>query len=318
MGLFARLFHPLKSANLSDPALEQALERAALGLAPGIRQSRHWPGRYKSAVGAALSQARRVAQGVPGPVLLDRDSWVRDPFVHALFASAEAMQRAISMSPALRDFVASQGGEEVYALLSLQREEKQAFGMESSGAVLRREVAQQIVWFSDPQFSGAAVNETEAREKLLWAIFDRFLDRLAVGIKQIRVERERLAQKKDHAQTRLRGAEPTQRPDLEREFGDALKHLGEIGANLDPERLHEVFGAILAHPEDCIYLEQRTFSLDAMGVVRNGEHAAAATTLRFTDLLERYQSPRTLVLVRCHNVTSSTTTDRLGEAEQWL
>jgi len=259
-----------------------------------------------------------VTQGVPGPVLLDRENWVRNPLVHALFASSEDMLRAVSASPTVHDFVAGQGGSEVHALLSLRREEKKGFGMDSSGEMLRRDVPQRVVWFTDPHFIGPAASEEEVRENLLWAMFDRFLDRLAGGVEHLRAEQVRLVQEKDLAQARLRGAPPARRPALEQALGETLRRLGENGENLDPERLYEVFDSILSHPEDCLYLEQSSFLLDSLGVVQAESEDPALATLRFVDLLERYQPARTLVLVRCRDVTTSTLADRLGEAGQWL
>jgi hypothetical protein len=318
MGFLTRLFHISAIPSQDDPALEQALERTALRIDPNLRLTRHWPDRYRPAIGSALTQARRVAQDVPGPVLLDRESWIKDPFVHTLFASTEEMRRAVSASSTLLNFVTAHGGGEVHALLSLRREEKHSYGMESSGDVLRRDVAQRVIWFTDPHFIGAAANEMEARNALLWTLFDRFLERLAVGVDRIRVERQRLIQEKDMVQAHLRGAPALRRPTLEQDLLDHIKRLTEIGENLDPERMHEVFDTILSHPEDCLYLEPHPFNLDALGVVQTENTGPAVTALNFVDLLERYQAPRTVVLVRCQNVTPSTMAERLGEASHWL
>jgi hypothetical protein len=318
MNFLARLLHPLTPGEDEDPALNQALERVVEKIGVNLKQSRHWPGRYRAPIGNALAQARRVAQGVPGPVTLDRENWVRNPLAHALFGSAEEMQRLMSASPTLRDFIAAHGGGEVHALLTLKREERNSFGMESAGEVLRRDVAQRLVWFTDAHFIAPAASETEARENLLWSLFDRFLERLTVGIERLRQERERLAQEKDLAQARLRGAPPARRPTLEQDMRDTIARLGETGQLLDADHLHEVFATILSHPEDCLYLEEHALRLDAMGVVHAESDGQAVATLNFVDLLERYQAPRSVVLVRCPNVTPSTMVDRLGEAGQWL
>jgi len=113
MNFLFRLLHPLTPGEAEDPALEPALERVAGKIGANLKQTRAWPGRYRVAIGKALAQARRVAQGVPGPVTLDREHWVKDPFVHALFASAEEMRRLLSASPTLGDFIVAQGGGEV-------------------------------------------------------------------------------------------------------------------------------------------------------------------------------------------------------------
>jgi hypothetical protein len=318
MGLLTRLFHlPLPSPP-DDPALPRALERTAARIDVNLKRSRHWPGRYRDAIAGALAQARRVAQGIPGPVTLDRESWIKDPFTHALFASSAEMERIINASLTVRNFLARHGGSEIHALLSLRREVKQGFGMEASGAVLRRDVAQSVAWFSDPHFIDPAGSEADARENLLWALFDRFLDRLAVGIERIHAEQQRQVRAKDVTQARLRGAQSEQRSGLESELNVTLKRLGDISECLDPERAYEVFNTVLSHPEDCLYLERHTLHLDALGVVQASAAAPGVATLDFVDLLERYQAPRCVVLVNCRNVTPSTMTQRLGEAGNWL
>jgi hypothetical protein len=294
------------------------LERTAARFEPNLRRTRHWPNRYRAPIGRALAQARQVAQGIPSPVTLAREDWIKDPFVHALFASTEEMHRAIAASPTISEFVAGHGGGEVHALLSLRREVKTGFGTEASGEVLRRDVPQRVVWFTDPHFIGPAADETEVRENLLWAMFDRFLDRLAVGIARIHAEQERLIQEKDQAQARLRGASPAQRPGLEAALNIILKRLGEIGDNLDPARSYEVFETVFSHPEDCLFLEQHPLALDTLGVVQADSGARPVTTLHFIDLLERYQSPRCVVLVRCSDVKPSSVGERLAEAHHWL
>jgi hypothetical protein len=91
---------------------------------------------------------------------------------------------------------------------------------------------------------------------------------------------------------------------------DLLARLGEITQLLGPD----VFDAVLSHPEDCLYLERHAFRLDAMGVAQGEGNSAA---IEFTDLVERYQAPRTVVMARCPGVISSTLADRLDEAGHW-
>lgn len=318
MSFLARLFRGAKPAVADDPALVQALARVLARVEPGIERTREWPGRYRAAIAAALAQARRVAEGIPGPVELDREHWVRNPEVHSLFAGADDLRRLLSTDAVLRAHVAAHGGAEVYAVLSMRREERDTFGLESAGETLRRDVAQRVVWFGDHRFVAAAAGVAEAREQLLWALFDRFLERLRVGLERLRAERDHLIREKDLAQARLRGAPPQRRAALADDFQARVRRLGEIGNCLDTGNLHEVFNTILSHPEDCLYLEQHDFRLDAMGVVQAEDGAADAATLRFVDLMERYQAPRTVVLARCRDIVPATLEERLREADRWL
>lgn len=314
MGLLARLLHGHVA---SDPTLEQALARAAARVDPRLVHAPHWPGRYRVPLEGALAQARRVAHAVPGPITLDREHWARYPFTHALFPSVEAMEKAIAASPELGAFMASPGvGREVHALLSLRREERAVFGMELDGEVLRRDVPQNVVWFTDPHFLAPAGDEASAREALMWALFDRFLERVAVGVERLRAEQDRLRQEKDLAQARLRAASADKRPGLETVLAKILTNLGEVAHHLDLAHLHEVFETVLSHPQDCLYLEEHAYALDAMGVAGSADPTVAS--LHFVDLLERYQPPRTVVLTCFPAVSPETLSDRLGQATQWL
>lgn len=315
MSFLGRLFHLPRPGEPEDLALDEAMERAVMRVEPHVKQTRQWPDRYRAAIGRALVQARRVAQSVPGPITLDREHWVGDPLVHALFASPDDMRRLLSMNPVLRDFIAVHGGTEVHVLLSMQREDKHILGIEASGEILRRDVPQRVLWFTDHQFLAPAASEAEARETLLWTLFDRFLERLSKGVDQLKHERERLVQEKDQAQARLRAATETRRPVLERDLQHLLVRLGENAQLLDPGSLHDVFDTVLSHPEDCLFLERHAFRLDAMGLV---QYEGNGLTIEFTDLVERYQAPRTVVMARCPGVISSTLADRLDEADHWL
>lgn len=315
MSLLDRLFHTPHGGEAEDPAIGEALERAAMQMDPRVKQTRHWPDRYRAAINRALTQTRRVAKGIPGPVTLDRAHWVSDPLVHTLFSSADDMQRMLSMNPVLRDFIAAHGCTEAYALLSMRRENKNVFGMEASGGTLVRDVPQQVVWFTDHLFLAPATSEAEARETLFWALFDRFLERVSVGVERLKHEHERLIQEKEQTQVRLRRASESQRPALEKAFEDLLVRVNEITQLLNPDRLHDVFETVLSHPEDCLYLERHAYRLDAMGVVQPESHG---TVIEFTDLRERYQAPRTVVIARCPGVCLNSLADRLDEVSHWL
>ncbi len=62
-------------------------------------------------------------------------------------------------------------------------------------------------------------------------------------------------------------------------------------------------------------LERHAYRLDAMGVVQPEGHG---TVLEFADLIERYQTPRTVIMARCPGVCPSTLADRIEEAGHWL
>lgn len=318
MAFLNGLLTGLLAGGEQDPDLDQALERAAYRVEPSLKRSRSWPKLYRRPIRAALAQARRVAAAIPGPVTVDAQAYIHDPFVHALFASPEDIRRALCSSQVMREYIASCSTDEAYALLSMRRMDKHSLGMEDSGGVMRRDVPQHMIWFSDHQLLGPEPTLAAARETLLWTIFDRFLERVAVGIGRIRAERERLTLEKDLAQARLRAAPLERRPELRQALEKSLNDLSAANRCLENGNMAEVFGTVLSHPEDCLYLSEHSWRLDNMGLVRPEADEQNGNRLTFVELRERYVEARTVVLVHCHDIHPMSQSERLLEAERWL
>jgi hypothetical protein len=300
MRLLERLFRLHGQRQDWDPDLDEALERAAEKIDPRVKQTRSWPQHYRVPLAGALAQARRVAEAIPGPIELDPANYTLDPFIRALFSNAEDVRSLLGSSPALRGY----HDHHVYALLSMRRMEKRSLGFDNSGDILRRDVLQQLVWFTDHQLSGPAPSEAEARRQLLWSLYDRFLERVHIGIKRIEEDYQRLLRDKDAILARLRKATGQQQQDLQQALETTLHNLTDTNRTLEPSALADIFMAVLSHPRDCLYAEHYSLILDAMGVVQSGDNPAARQ-LEFTELHERYQEPRTLVVIHSSALRTS-------------
>jgi hypothetical protein len=317
-GLWSRLLSQVIGSRDTDPLLNAAVERAVYRVEPRLKQIRGYPGRYRPYMEPVLARVRHLSASVPGPVTVDADHYLRDPFVRALFGSPDDIRRFLCSTQTMRDHVARHGAGELYALLSMRRTEKTVFGVEASGDVLRRDVAQRTVNFSDHQLIGPAPTEAGARENLFWHLFDRYMEHVAHGLDLLREERRRLTEAKDLALARLRSASPDLRAARQVELDKVLAHLGQAAESLDLERLGDVFEVVLSHPEDCLVLEARSLSLDAMGVIHADAGKHGVVSLDFVDLLERDRETRSVVLVHCRRVVSLSPAERLEEAKQWL
>jgi hypothetical protein len=200
----------------------------------------------------------------------------------------------------------------------MRRVEKSVFGLEMAGAVVRRDVAQRVIHFTDLQLIGPAPTEKEARENLLWYLFDHYMEHVAQGLSRLRDERQRLAQEKDFALARLRSVSADRRAARQLELDEVLANLGDASATLDLEHLGEVFDVVLSHPEDCLALAVQRMNLDAMGVIHADATDPGVVSLPFVDLLERERETRTVVLVHCWDVTPASPGNMLEEARQRL
>ncbi len=322
-GLLSRLLdHARRPTHAEDASLRAALERAAQKVEPRLRHSRDFPRRLEKPVAHALEYVRGLAQAIPGPVEMSPERFGRDPFVHTLFGSVEQMQHALCMSQAMHEYARRPGGAgpEAYALMGMRRRERLVFGMDMVGEVVRREVAQQVVSFTDHTLSGPAPTEAEARQLLAWNLFDSLLARVAGRLEARRGARQALAKERDDLTAELRRAPPEHRPALEQRLKELLGALSEATLALDLRRLVEDFHEVLLAPERYLRLEQVRLRLDAMGVVRSGDDPQPTShALDFTDLVGRDRRRWTVVLVHCHpRPELLSMADRLHEASRWL
>ena len=200
----------------------------------------------------------------------------------------------------------------------MRRVEKSARGMDLDGDVLRRDVAQRVIGLADQQLIAPAPTENEARENLLWYLFDRYMDHVARGLDRLRDERRRLSRGKAFAAARLHGVSDEQRVVRQQELDSVLEDLSEASATLDLEHLGEVFEVVLSHPEDCLRLVAQRLSLDAMGIVHADATYPGVVSLDFVDLHERDRETRNVVLVHCREVHLTSSSDQLEAARQLL
>lgn len=301
--------------------LHQAIERAVERVEPRLRQTSDYPARYRKAVARALEYVQELAQAIPGPVEMNPDLYGRDPFVHALFSCPEEMQRALCMSHAMHEYARRPGGPgtDAYALMGMRRQEKTAFGMEIQGDILRREVAQRVVYFTDHTLSGLAPTEEEARRLLGWNLFDGLLERVAERLAARQRVRADLLKQRDYLAAKLRRADAASRRAVQQQLNALLDDLAAATQALDLRRLAADFDDILLTPEHYLRLEHITLRLDAMGVLRADEGDGTARALDFTILHGRDRRRWTVVMVHCHpRPELLSMADRLREAGRWL
>lgn len=307
-----------KSSN--DPRLQEAIERAVYLVEPRLKQSGGYPGRYRAVLGRALRYADQLAAAFPGPVELDREHFVRDPFVHAVFGSQDAIQHTLCLSRAMREYQLrpDAGTGDIYALMGMRRNEKRVFGLETEGEMLRRDVAQQTVSFSDHTLSCISASEAETRALVAWSIFDSLAARVASHMEGLRQEKFTLDKQRDDHMARLRGSTGERRAALEQELGILLRGLSDATRRLNLDRMPAYFEELLKSPETLVRLERQPRRLDGMGILRAQEDASISNLLDFTDLLGQDRRRWTVTLLHCRHQELPPLSERLEDANRWL
>ena len=303
----------------ADPRLLEWIGRAVDRVDPRLRQVGGFPAAYAKSVAHALDYAHRLADALPGPVLINRETFASDPLVHALFASAEDIQAALCASQAMRTFHGEHPeAREVYAMICMRRGTKALLGMDMVDGLLRRDVPQQAVYFTDHTVAEPGRTEAEARARIAEGFFDSLVTHVVRRIEARKAERAHLEQARDECLARLHGAAPDRRAVLSADLNQILGQLAELGTSLDLRRYIDDFEAVMDAPEQHLYLEHQAMVLDSMGVLRGAE-SPGNTTLEFCDLTGRDRRRWTVVLMYCNQVAEvASLGERLSSAQRWL
>lgn len=300
-----------------DPRLLPVIERAVSSVEPLLLQVSGYPEHYRKHVYDALEYAHRLAASVPGPVLVDQESYAKDALVHALFPDAEFISEAICSSLALqsylRDFPAS---VELYALMGMRRFEKSVVGMELSGEVVQHDVAQMVVYFTSHTIAYPAPSEQQARELVAMSFFDSLMGQVKKRVEQRKLAKQSQMLEKDMLMARLRAAHALERQALEEQFADKLSELQATIGSLDLGHYISDFEAVLLHPEQYLRLDQTPIALDGMGIRQDAE--GSGEEIVFNDLIGYDRRDWTVTMVHCKNFTNESFAEKLDKAYRKL
>ncbi len=317
MGLIKRF---LARAQADDkPELLPAIERAVTAVAPHLKQARGYPADYRKPVAVAWEYARDLASTIPGPVVVDNDSYASDAFVHAIFPSADFIAEALHSSCALLEYHQKfPDNNEIYALMGMRREEKCLLGMELAGQVIQRGVPLNVVYFTSHTIEEPASSEQQAREQMAWNFFDKLIYRVAKRIEARKLEKQELLREKDILVARLHTASPEARPGLEAELYEILERVQSVSSSLDLDNYLEDFESVFLNPDQYLQLIQSPMFLDNMGIKKNSKDVTQGEPVVFNDLIG-YDSRRwTVTMIHCRNIPHETFAARLEEAHRRL
>lgn len=303
----------------ADPALDTAVERTIDAIDPKLKFAGGYPQRYRPAVAHALDYVRQLADRVPGPVTINREAYVKDPFIRAIFASPDEFHNALCLSRAMQGYVHQHGchlGTPVYALLGMRRQEKGTFGTELVGEVLRHDVPQTSVIFSDHTLTNIAPSAAEARELLTWSFLDSLLAEVQDRIEALKAEKTYLEQKRSDIAARLHSADAGSRARLQTELDALLPKIQEATAALDLRRYAEYLDAVLLQPEAHLRLEDYAVCLDDMNIKRDA--CEGTREVHLTDLLGRDRRRWSIVLLHCQQPGAASIGENLDNATRWL
>jgi hypothetical protein len=305
---------------------------------PRVRLRSRYQDKLRSCVGATVAYLREIGKTPLPPVLLTRANWNDDPRVNAFFARPDDVPAFLGRSKELRAFFdnpANANAAEAFALLGMKKEEKTIFAPRHEDGMLKQEVAQTAVSFTDHRLVAPAAAEQQTRLEVGRRIILRLAQAALTSIIALDQKAVDLQQQKGYLATRLRMLhlardgmdglveDPAtigeQIRAVEREMKDTVEGYIEAKSSLATldgylQQISEVFSQPRAH----VALAQSELRVNRMGIKVDAAADERHNALTITELSVGDKLHGVIALVRCPRSELPPKEDLLANAERFL
>ena len=298
-----------------EETMLDAIETVVEGTDPRLRFVSGYRKKMRPAIKSALHYISEAVEQIPEPIEISKRTWNSDPRVNAFFATVGDLQIMLSSSAKIRRFFEHGEQQEGYALLAMAKQEKTVLRHQLEGEILRREVPQVTISFSEHRILAPSATEAETRKELIRCAFNvlvkQALERLVClqARKETLTDQRRLLkirrkflQAERASLTSLLQASESHAQDLEdilQKMAANKQNLLEAQAGIETlddylERVNEV----LAHPENYLQLKMITIRLNRLGVKVQDNSPDAGNEITLTELTVGKQITRVVALVK--------------------
>ena len=333
--LWSRFKVPNAEQRRHEMEVNQAIERVVDQVNPLLKALGGYRKKLFPLVERAQEYLQNLALQVPGPVLINAQTWGSDPFVNSLFSSVDRMRWILS-GPEVHNYLKQHPlGGDCFAIIAAYPDVKNQLGVELVGETLRRDVPQTAVSFRDHEVAVVSETEDKVRRDLARGALDLFI---SIAAQDILEQESRIAEVRERlrivrfklrvAETRSHGAGLLldDHPDHGKEKEELKARVDELGKDLERERrglasLDDYLNRLvelLAHPEVHLGLERVKVRLDRMNIVREGGKESAGAEIEFTRGRRGEKLARVLAIIRFPRSEVLEDGIRLQEAERYL
>lgn len=306
------------SVKFSPETVLEAIESVVDGTEPKIRYVPSYKKQLEKSVIKSLSYVDKLIDNIPAALDINRRNFAANPQVHAYFASFNEIEDIFSNSPELNLFfndIDNIEQEQAYALLCMTREEKTIMGMELQNDILRREVMQTAVNFSEHKVMSPAASEKEIRDGLKKCIFDGLITNALQKLLGLKSQYRELQEQQCSLQSRLRSRQAqggglsnllTSSYKVDSQCEVIIEKIAETEnkiKNISPQwELPRYYikqvKKILDHPEQFIRLETLSVKLNNMGIKISDNSNQDADLIPLDELTIANVLKRIIVIVR--------------------
>jgi len=311
------LFDWLKPAPAPDAATQALIERAVALADPLIRQVSGYEKTLLPAVRRADDYCADIAARIPGPFEISRSAFAADPMVHALFGSADDIEAMLAKSRCVREQLHEtllRG--QCCALLGMRHREKSGFGVALQGDMVRSDVPQKTLYFSDHTLAEPSPDPETTRQRLRATLFDGLLKSFAAHVADVRAERDEIYRAESIARARVRGGND----DLAhtRRLESLDERLRATADALQPGRLLDTLAAALSDPAPYLRLDPVSIAVDRAGVITGTGAEGSGDTLHFAELTARDQRRWVVILARIEHDEARRALERFESARRYI
>lgn len=307
MSLLSTLAHLIKPEPPPDPEVAAALDRVIGMVDPLVRAAPHLQKHLAGAVEHALAYCDGLVAALPGPIDINRTAFSQDPLVHALFATAGDIDEMLGRSQAVRDYLERPEcwrSECFCAMLAARRNQKKQFGLAQQGDMIRADVPQEILYFSDQTLIEPCCDPDQTRQRLRARSLESLLTTFNSHVTALRRERDHLRTdlKMEQVEVAIQHENHVQDEVLEshtRHIVELDFKLRQLSDSMMPEHLVEALAEFLRQPESALSLNAVSLRVDRLGIVHtDGEDDSQVHTLNFPELSSRDRRLHLATLVR--------------------
>lgn len=305
---------------------------------PRLRYQPRYVARLEGALGRTVAHLRAIARERLEPVLLARAQWSDDPRLNAFFATADDIPACLGRSRELREFFAAPDNtdaREAYALLGMKKVERTVFAPRLEGSLLRQDVSQATVSFSDHRLVAPMPTLVATRREIGRRIIQRLaqvalsrvidLDTRAIRLRQRKAYLERQLRLLNLARDGLEGvvSDPAARAEkiraVEDELRDAARGYGETKTSLTTlDRYLVQIDDVFSHPERHVALTHSPLRLNRMGFKADAAATERVNELVLAELSVGENLQAAIAIVRCPRGEMPPGEDLLAKAKYYL
>ena len=197
---------------LDDEDVEKAIDIIIEETDPRLRLVSGYKRKLRKPVIRSLVYVKRLITRIPGAFEVSRRNYGSDPQINALFGSADGIDELVSHSKVLKKYFEDNPDQDrVYVPMAMKRTEKTVLGMELSGDIVRRDVAQVAVNFSDHWLGICGSGESELRDLLRWRGIHNLAITALEHIVRLKMKTSELEKQRALLKKKLRGLQAQHR-----------------------------------------------------------------------------------------------------------